>query len=323
MYFQLAFSSRVTLENSQEGLLEAKNLINKHNGITAVFRTLYNFEGMPRTENAIIDKLFFDFDFDETNPNDSLFQARKLHEYLSEKGYAHSIFFSGRGFHIFLKTEEKKAREFHNPPAVTRGAHEFICQNAGVTPDSKTKDVLRVARVPNTMNIKSNLFCIPLKEEELYLSREEIEKLAKKQRHVSSKVEGKEFKIAGFDKEAFEVEYVELDTVDILNQNKSYFKNLAVGGLPRCMLLALSRGDCGYNERYGIITALRDLGFLESEVQEILRNNLTLEKYRHCIYVEGQLAYLYRRQDLLFPSCATLKMQGLCVEGCKGQNIYL
>jgi hypothetical protein len=317
-YYQLAFPKRITFRATLSDYKRARDLIKKHNGMTAVYRTIYNFEGEPTSRNAIIDKIFFDFDHSETAPNEALFGLRRLHEYLDQENIKHTMFFSGRGFHLFLFTEKRHSREFENPTAVTRNAHNHICQEAGVKPDPKTKDVLRVARLPNTVNIKTGLCCIPLNRDEIYLSRDEILELAKRQRlgPISNmKKEGAEvLKLDDFDFKAFDATSYEVagSVEDVL----------IFDGLPKCVAYSLQQGDCGFHERYAIITALRELCYSREDAQDILRSYLSIEKYRHCIHEEHQLDYLYDRTDLLFPSCDTLKAQGLCIKGCKGCDIY-
>jgi hypothetical protein len=323
MYFQLGFPRRFTLRDDLEGLTEAVKLIDKHNGITPVYRTIYDFDGVPKTETAIIDKLFFDFDHNEKDPNNALFQLRKLHEYLVGKGLRHTMFFSGRGFHCFLATKECYAREFHNPSALTRGAHTHISKEAKITPDPKTKDVCRFARLPNTINTKTGLYCIPLTSEEIYLSRREILKLAEHQRlDVNPLVDGDEFDLTPYDREESEVEVIHADLSSlILDEDEGYATTLKE--LPDCVKISLLRKNPDYRERFCIITALRDLCYSKEDTLKILKHFLNEKKFRHCVWEERQVDYLYSHPKLLFPACGTLRKEGLCIDGCKGQHIYL
>jgi hypothetical protein len=72
-----------------------------------------------------------------------------------------------------------------------------------------------------------------------------------------------------------------------------------------------------------IITALRDLCYTKEDTKKLLKRFLHPKKYRHCVTEENQVDYLYKRSDLYFPSCRTIKEDGLCVKNCPGQKIYL
>lgn len=168
------------------------------------------------------------------------------------------------------------------------------------------------------MNIKTGLYCIPLSPEDIYLSRDEILFFAKNPVSKKAISDGELFSLDGFDGYLDDEDVSFIDSIDSFKDGDVLFTEL-----PKCMAYSLAQGDSGFQERFGIITALRDLCYSKGDAKEILKKYLTPKKYKHCVYEERQLDYLYERHDLLFPSCATLKAQGFCVSGCKGQNIYL
>jgi hypothetical protein len=315
MYFQLGFPTRYTLEDTPEGLALAKELVDENNGVTRVFKSIYKYDGYPSARTAVIDKLFFDFDHNPNDPEEALEGLRKLHEYLKKKNYEHSMFFSGNGFHLFLSTEKRYSREFFTPAAVTRRAHEFICKDAGIAPDEKTKDLMRFARVPNTINLKTGLFCIPLSPNMIYWSRGKILKRAKRQRFTFGVEPGDLFKISKFDVQTHKVKYAEPigDVSDDIEGDE----------LPLCVVNSLKDGYCGYKERYAIITALRDMGYTRGETKDILKKYLDPQKYEHCVKQEDQVNYLYDHLHLLFPSCYNQKKDGYCIKGCPGNKLYI
>ncbi|MDP3013529.1 MAG: hypothetical protein Q8M92_04755 [Candidatus Subteraquimicrobiales bacterium] len=317
--FQLAIPGRINLTYSQKDLNRSKEIINKFNGLSPIYRTINDFEEKPLLHNVIIQRLLFDFDVDPEYPNRELEEARKLHEFFESNQLSHCVFFSGRGFHVYLETVERRARELMNPREAVKAAHEDISRRAGVHPDPKTKDLMRVSRLPNTLNTRSKLFCIPLTFPQLYLKKEEIEELARIQRWLD--VEQNDYKpldVKDYDKPLNyipEIEYTESGSISDKILQKE---------LPMCVVALLAHGDCGFSERFAIITALRDLCYSPGDTKRILKKYLNPEKYLHCVREEGQVEYLYGRQDLFFPSCLTLKEQGLCVEGCNGKSkIYL
>lgn len=321
MYFQLATPTRRTYEFTKEGIERAAYSTDKLNGITGLYRTIYNFEGWPAWDNAVIDKIFVDFDPEKKKPNSQreLFDARRLHEYLTEENVQHSIYFSGRGFHIFIAVNEVRSNELKNPRHAVRNCHQFFKEKAKIHPDPVTTDLRRISRIPNTKNLKTGLFCIPLSGEELYWEIDEIRELARKQRSITNTIKGNKINLDYFDVEMTTVEYRE--PVD-----SGVPIDLEDDSIPKCVIDLLSYPDCNYQERYAIITALRDLQYSRKEVKELLKRSLSEKKYKHCVYEERQVDYLFQRQDLLFPSCQTLKSQGICTNGdgsCNGQNVYL
>lgn len=316
MYFQLGFPGRKTFQQTPEDMKRAKKLVNMFNGITPVFRTLYNFTGIPDRRNAVVDKIFFDFD---VSGGQELTDLRKLHEYLSEEKLSHRVFFSGNGFHLFLKAKPIYAQATPMIRAGIKGAHRYFSDNSQIKPDPATKDIMRFARLPNTINIKTGLYCIPLDYSEIYLEREEIEKLAINSRRLEVSETGKPIDISEyFHGDMLEVEYLSADGLDTFGTELS-------DELPKCVKYALKEGNCGYDQRYAIITALRDLAYSKEDTVAILKKYLDKNKFEHCIYEEDQVTYLYEKHpEYIFPSCETLREEYcMCVEGCSGQKIYI
>ncbi len=239
-----------------------------------------------------------------------------MHEYFQEENILHYPFFSGRGFHIFMKLNEVPAWELKSATGALRICHQYFTNEAKVQSDPKTRDVTRIARLPNTINMKSGLFCIPLQYEDLYLNRSEIEDLAHCQRFCKIRAEGEPVDLKKFDI-ITEFEYKKVVDNAKLNVKDEKLKKY----LPPCILNALTCGECGYEARYAVITALRDLICSEEEVRGILERNLSERDYDHCVNEEHQLSYLCNiKEDYLCPSCDLLKPEGLCIEGCSGQD---
>lgn len=317
--FQLATPGRINFSYSQEDLDRSKEIVNKFNGICPIYKTINDFEGKPLIHNVIIQRILFDFDVDPKKPDKELEDARKLHEYLSENNISHNVYFSGRGFHIYVKTVERHVRELRNPREAVKSLHEDISRKAKVEPDPKTKDLMRVSRLPNTLNTKSKLYCIPLTYSQLYLSKPEIQVLARRQRS---------FQVIPDYYEPIDVKDYDKPLPDVgniyYNESSTISDEILTKELPTCIIRLLGEGNCGFHERFAIITALRDLCYSKEDTKRILKNYLDADKFRHCVHEEGQLDYLYSRGDLLFPSCQTLKEQGLCVKDCDGKNkVYL
>ena len=319
-YFQTATPTRRTFELTPEGIEKSKKIMDKLNGVTGLYRTIYNFNGLPSWQTAIIDKIFIDFDPSKEDPESGVevTEARKLHEFLNKGNILHHIFFSGRGFHIFVAVNEIRPSQLNNPRTAVRNCHKYIIEEADIEPDPVTVDLMRIARLPNTINLRTGLFCIPLTPDELYLEKEEIYEMAKTQKTPLSFALNKKKRINldFFDGQEHEVDYAQTveSGVDL---------DLDDDDIPECVKNNLMMPDCNYLERYAIITALRDLSYKKEDIRKLLKKSLTAKKYNHCMYEERQLDYLFQRQDLLFPGCEVLKAQGMCVVGCHGQRVYL
>ena len=52
----------------------------------------------------------------------------------------------------------------------------------------------------------------------------------------------------------------------------------------------------------------KEKGYTQKETLQILKENLTENKFRHCIVEERQLQYLYERDDLMFPESCGVKI---------------
>jgi hypothetical protein len=314
-YFQIGLPQRKAIPLNPRGIKFAKSIIKRLNGVTNLYRTIYNFsDSHINWRVAIIDKLFFDFDVDEEGKE--LEHARKMHEYLLERNLKHTIFFSGRGFHIYLFTKETHASELQNPIVAVKNAHREIVKLADVEVDPVTTDLMRISRIQNTVNIKSGLFCIPLTGDELYRSKGEIMHMARNQRNVEQDLSGNLLSLEEYDREAGLYEFAETEPIPIENE---FLEKM----LPSCVLNLLSKGDCVRDERYLIITAMRDNLVSREDVRKTLKTYLTEKKYKHCVFEEDQVNYLYDNEHLLFKNCETIQQDGFCVENCNEKFVYL
>ena len=56
----------------------------------------------------------------------------------------------------------------------------------------------------------------------------------------------------------------------------------------------------------------------------ILKKSLSHQKFVHCVEEEHQLQYLMQREDILFSSCRSQKLNGICPsQSCTGNDLYL
>ena len=88
------------------------NFVQSHNNRTNVYTTVYDFEyfteKMPVEASVIIDRIFLDFDAHEDELDKAWRDVKKVMEMIIVNNYQHTLFFSGRGFHLFLFGEITK-----------------------------------------------------------------------------------------------------------------------------------------------------------------------------------------------------------------------
>lgn len=311
-------AKRPIYPNNKEGATKAAKIIKIFNGQRGLYRSVYNYRGKVDGQNALIDKIYLDFDPDEENGEDySLEYAQRTSDYLAAKDIRHATYFSGRGFHIYVYTHPVFAYELNNG---SDAIHNFVAEmkeDIDIKPDQHViGDLRRVSRIKNTKNLKTELYCIPISRETLLNStKEKIEEMAQE---------------PVYDKFIYGNGLIDLRKYDTdkrkIGMSIEYDKEVSLlfspVAVPKCVQVALDRGDPGYQERYMIITALRDLAYSEGDVTKILEEHLIEEKFCHCVEEEGQVDYLFAKQHLLFPSCDTIKTNGYCIKGCSGQCIY-
>lgn len=288
-----------------------------YSGKKNIYQSVYEYNNEINPRNAIVDKIFLDFDYDD----DLVFfdNVRKVAKYLADSEYTFSIRFSGRGFHIFIYLDPNI--KLKNPKRAIRNWVKDMHTKTNTQSDSSVVgDLRRVSRMLNSMNLKTHLYCIAIQYNELMnFTYESICEIAKDINDKST------------DKYYLGKKYLDLSDFDVADEPKSLnYKinknNIQVqNGFPPCILEMLKNPELGYYERGQLILYLRDDGYSFYEILTILKNVLSEKKYYHCTQEEGQVEYLYFvRENMLFSSCQTLKSNGLCPSDiCQGQCLYL
>ena len=84
--------------------------IQAHNNRTNVYTTVYDFEHfsetMPIESSVIIDRIFLDFDAHEDDLALAWRDVKIVMEYVLSNDWKYTLFFSGRGFHLFFSVKE-------------------------------------------------------------------------------------------------------------------------------------------------------------------------------------------------------------------------
>ena len=132
-------------------------------------------------QTAIVPHFVLDFDCTsliggrriDVPPEVPLGEVRKLHMYLKERGIYHGVWFSGGGFHVWIKLAKT---HYPNPGmevSILKGAGRHTVREwadelgLNCIDPTVTFDLASLIRVPNSYNVKRGLWSIPLMSEEL------------------------------------------------------------------------------------------------------------------------------------------------------------
>ena len=174
--------------------------VHSHTNRTNVYTTVYDFEHfsekMPIESTVIIDRIFLDFDAHEGSLDKAWRDVKQVMELVIDRNYEHTLFFSGRGFHMFIFG--KRAKNMREVQVFFREIKQYLISKVGkdITLDDRVGQTSRLRRVPNTVNMSSSdssgnaLYCIPLRIADLQLSLEEILTLSISPRYLPFKMEG-------------------------------------------------------------------------------------------------------------------------------------
>lgn len=323
----LSFPRELGLPYRTGILLSKKDFIEKinlYNCKTTVFTSLYSFKELNEQKtrgvysSAILDKIYLESDKGTVEP------IKKLHEYCVSKDLVHCMFFSGRGFHFYIGT----SGEVQNSKGAVTNAQMDICKECnlhiGINTDSDIDghiigNLAQMVRVPNTLNLKRHLYCIPLKEEDL-ISVDHIKQIAKQPRPGITVYGHKLLDLKPFDSEPQTAFY---DSQISIEEPEINLESIQIDKFPMCIRAILSEKVIKHKARYLLILYLRDLGIPQSNTLAFLRTHLDAKTYTHCVVQERQPMWIYKRTDLQFPNCETLREWGFCKnDKCEGAGIY-
>lgn len=300
---------RIVIVNPEQ----IQHYISVYNGKKNIYQSVYHYKNKPSAINAIVDKVFLDFDYDD----DLKFydDVKKVAKYLHKHGIRFYIRFSGRGFHIFIMVQNNLKQP---KLAIKQWVNEMHRRTNTKSDPAVIGDTRRVCRVLGTKNLKTNLYCIPLEYSDLQdTSYQDICNRAKTYFGKKDCINGDILlDLSEYDKplEQYSETPMHINT-DSLSISTEY---------PSCIQRLLSIPDLGYHERRELIIYLRDYGFGEEEIMAILEKSLSHQKFVHCVEEEHQLQYLMQREDILFSSCRSQKLNGICPsQSCTGNDLYL
>ena len=188
-HIKSAIQMRRQVINSQN---EYNTWIKMFNGRCHCYTTIYNFNqfrnGIMVDSSVVLDRAFLDFDVHDLSLSmkNAWSDLKVTIKYLQEKDYYYSMFFSGRGFHVFVFGNQtssiRNIQAFHHEMKV-------LCSK-GTLDDSSNASPTKLRRIPNTMNMNNELYCIPLVPEDLERGIDYVLDLAKSPRFIPQKIHG-------------------------------------------------------------------------------------------------------------------------------------
>ena len=165
------------------------------NGVSNAFMTVYGYRATQPPYNKRVD-LFtpvvrhFVMDFDPKNfkqrnrpdvdPQVALEQTMRLHYYLVEQSIAHSMWYSGGGFHVWVMLDKPYMPSSGNHLSAIKDAGmqvvnewvrdlELFCSDPAVPFDTSG-----MIRIPNSYNAKRGLWSVPISSTDLERGLEHI-----------------------------------------------------------------------------------------------------------------------------------------------------
>lgn len=296
---------------------EMHMLINSYNGKKNLYTSVYPFEvtfGKQGVyETAIIDKVVFDFDYDDENPEKCHLDAIKLAEWCMSKDLMFSVNFSGRGFHLFIYV---RVEYLTNKKVATREFQSRIIHELDIEPDMKlVGNTAAEIRIVNTVNTRSGLYCVPLTKDLLYKDRKEIMDYAKTKHQLTDEmlIGNKLVTLKLFDTEVTygsdkgdETKNNFDDGIFTANAEKVIQK---LNDIP-CMNEIINNPLAGYNERSILLCYLKYRIPLKS-AEALLKSFIDKEKWDKSMCTRRHAMNIYKAPYTPY-SCASIKENGFC-----------
>tara|TARA_R100001082_G_scaffold52792_1_gene28792 strand:+ start:1723 stop:2700 length:978 start_codon:yes stop_codon:yes gene_type:complete len=179
---------------------EYVEFVNAQNNRTNVYTTVYDFEHFSEKakidSTVILDRMFLDFDGHDNDLELAWRDVQMVMQRVIQNDWKHTLFFSGRGFHLFLFGE--RTNNIRNIQIFFREFKAILEANfrGRNTLDERVGQTTRLRRVPNTVNMSSAdangnpYYCIPLNRKDLSFDLESILSLAQKPRHLPFQMSG-------------------------------------------------------------------------------------------------------------------------------------
>ena len=166
---------RQVVKNKQEFV----DWVNAFNGKMNCYTTVYDFEHFAETakveSSVILDRMFLDFDAHDEPLENALTDLCSVVETLLSEDLKFRMYFSGKGFHVIVYGE--KAKDIRS---IQQRFNE-LSEDCS-TLDRTGIQTNRLRRIPNTANLSSDYFCIPIDCADMYDGLDKILLRAKQMR---------------------------------------------------------------------------------------------------------------------------------------------
>ena len=320
--------SRVVVKTKEE----YNEFIKMYNGKMNVFTSVYDYEYFTLNRgleySIILDRIFLDFDAhgDEGSLPDLYQEVVKMHNWLVDKDYKHSIAFSGRGFHMFVYGEVtgsiRRIKAFFDICRDVVNGSEYL--------DTVVINTSRLRRIQNTYHLGAGRFCIPITLKDLHLGINHILSLTKSPRTIRAPTYGKGL-VVWPDIKSMEAVEIEIDSVEspgnlpilpclknaVMVENPNHrARVLLVQWYNEILseMAVLEHGlDCKPREVVGnVLTTIKKE--IVSEIKTIADNEDTWIDYDSS-KTKNHVDFIVRNRYMA-PSCNTLINEGLCVGKC-------
>jgi hypothetical protein len=313
MYWEVGTPKRYLMDNVEKTIEFIKDNIKKTNLYITNYKytKLIENNGFKKIDynSAIVNSMFFDIDKSNFYEN-----TMKFHKWLEKHNILHRINCSGNGFHVIVYI---KTLFGGNKKITLYNAMKYLNDKLKLCAEEKTfGDISRLRRIENTFNFKANRFCVPLNNETINLSWEEIKKVAEEPQEIYF-----------FGKELLDISKFSEWTNNDFNSNVYYDQNFPANVLkiediefPQCIKNILNKKEKNFRDRFILISFLKNAGvkyseivnFLKKELSKVrLHHNKWLESdFQHCIR-ERQIEHIFKK-NFLFPSCESLQKMGYC-----------
>lgn len=304
------------------------DFVKTQNNKTNVYTTVYDFEHFSDSakieHSVVVNRIFLDFDAHGDDALERAFQdVCIIMEHVKQNDWEHSLFFSGRGFHLFIEGE--RTNSIRNIQVFFRQLKSLLGEDS--TLDDRVGQISRLRRVPNTVNLSSSdengnpYYCVPLFYDDLHLGLEGILTTSKTYRQLPFRKEGS---VKVVFPEAPPLEEIEGEV-----EVPAYDGTLPI--LP-CLYNATMSENPAHISRAYLVAWYRDLlsGYRDLKTQEDKRRvlDLVIEELK-VSFGEKEDVWLdwdeaTTRQHAKFtvygnyntPSCAKLISDGYCVGKC-------
>lgn len=174
--------------------------VKAQNNKTNVYTSVYDFaefaEKAKIDSTVILDRIFLDFDAHGESIEKAWRDVKVVMTNVIDNDYQHTLFFSGRGFHLFVFGEITNT--IRNIQVFFREIKTYLIKRVGndITLDDRVGQATRLRRIPNTVNMSSRdengnpYFCIPLLVDDLDKDIKQILELAKRPRKITFRKSG-------------------------------------------------------------------------------------------------------------------------------------